>query len=116
MERTQVVELTVENFDEAVPSAQQPVLVDFWTPWCAPCRAMAPVVDTLAEVFAERLKVGKVNVDRHPELAANYGVMSIPTLALIQGGKLLKTWAGVQPQASLVRELVSLVPQETTHS
>jgi len=112
----QVVELTAENFAEYVLVAHQPTLVDFWAPWCAPCRLMAPVVDTLAEVFAGRLTVGKVNVDRHPELAARYGVTSIPTLALFQEGQLTKTWVGVQLQRDLVHGLTKLLSQQATRS
>lgn len=107
MEQTQVMELTADNFDDTVLTAPQPVLVDFWAPWCGPCRLMTPVVDALAELFAGRLIVGKVNVDRHPALAASYGVASIPTLKLFVNGDVAKTWVGVHDQHGLVRELAT---------
>jgi len=113
MERKQVVELTAENFEERVFGAH-PALVDFWAPWCAPCRLMAPVVDALAEIFAGRLIVGKVNVDRHAALAASYGVSSIPTLKLFVGGEVMRTWVGAHHQTQLVRELAKTLQSQAT--
>ena len=112
----QVVELTAEHFAEQILDAQQPMLVDFWASWCAPCRLMAPVVGALAETFADRLIVGKVNVDRYPDLAVQSGVRSIPTLMLFQHGILGHTWVGAQPQEYLVRELAHLLSHQATHS
>jgi len=114
MEQTQVVELTANNFDETVLTASQPVLVDFWAPWCAPCRLMTPVVDALAEIFTGRLIVGKVNVDRHPALAAPYGVTNIPTLKLFIGGEAVRTWVGAHYQEQLVRELAKALQSQAT--
>ncbi len=105
MEHLQTIELTTDNFEEAILTAAHPVLVDFWAPWCGPCRLMTPVVDALAEIFTGRLTIGKVNIDRHPALAAPYGVTSIPTLKLFIGGEVVKTWVGAYDQAQLVREL-----------
>ncbi len=105
MEQTQVVELTADNFDETVLTTPQPVLVDFWAPWCGPCRLMTPVVDALAEIFTGRMTIGKVNIDRHPALAAPYGVTSIPTLKLFIEGEVVRTWVGAHYQEQLVREL-----------
>lgn len=102
-----VVEFTAETFAADILDAQQPVLVDFWAPWCGPCRLMGPVVEALAEIFAGRLIVGKVNVDRHAQLAAHYDVRSIPTLKLFVNGDVAKTWVGVHDQNGLVRELAT---------
>ncbi|PIQ83431.1 MAG: thiol reductase thioredoxin [Candidatus Omnitrophica bacterium CG11_big_fil_rev_8_21_14_0_20_63_9] len=80
-------------------------MIDFWAPWCGPCRFMTPVVDALAEIFAGRLTIGKVNIDRHPALAAPYGVTNIPTLKLFIGREVVKTWVGAHDQEQLVREI-----------
>ena len=105
MDSLQVVELTQDNFQDTIQLAARPVLVNFRAPWCAPCRLMAPVVDALAEIFDGRLIVGKVNVDRHAQLASRYDIRSIPTLKLFVGGNVVRTWVGAHHQAQLVREL-----------
>ena len=79
--------LTNENFDKQVLGASKPVLVDFWAPWCAPCRMLAPAVEELAEEHTEEITVGKVNIDESPELAVRYRVSSIPTLIVFENGK-----------------------------
>ena len=116
MDSLQVVELTQDNFQDTIQLAARPVLVNFRAPWCAPCRLMAPVVDALAEIFAGRLIVGKVNVDRHPALAAAYGVMSIPTLKLFVGGAVVRTWIGAHDQEQLVRELTKALRSQAAKS
>lgn len=88
------IELTAENFDQAVLQAKEPVLVDFWATWCGPCRMLAPVVAELAEEKAGELTVGKVNVDEAPELAARFGIVSIPTLILFRNGESVKKTIG----------------------
>ena len=105
MTRTQIANVTAENFGKEVLESGQPTLVDFWAPWCEPCHAIAPLVDATAQAFAEQLKAAKVNVDDAPDLAARYEVMSIPTLKLFFGGEAAKTWVGTQPQEGFVREL-----------
>lgn len=102
-----VLKLTTENWGTEVLEAEQPVLVDFWPPWCAPCRALAPVVDQVAAEVAGRVKVGKVNVDDHGPLAAQYGVRSIPTLLVFRGGQLVERRVGAVPKGDLVRLLES---------
>ena len=85
-----VITITKENFEAEVLKSAQPVLLDFWAAWCGPCRMLSPVVDEVAEERTD-VKVGKVNVDEQPELAAEFGVMSIPALLLFENGKLLIT-------------------------
>ena len=100
-----VHEITAANFDTLVLQNEKPVLVDFWASWCGPCKMMGPVVDNLADEMADKLVVGKINVDEQPALAQKFGVMSIPTLALFQNGKLQKTALGFMPKQKLLEVL-----------
>ena len=99
------IHVTAASFDEEVRNSETPVLVDFWAPWCPPCRVIAPILDELAERHDGRLKVAKVNVDEHPELAAEFRVSGIPTLVLVEGGVASHTIVGARPLAVLEREL-----------
>lgn len=94
-------ELTTDNFQNEVLESDVPVLVDFWAPWCAPCRMIAPAVEELAGHFGEKAKVGKVNIDDHPAVAQNYGVMSIPTLLVFKGGQPVQQVVGAVPKAQI---------------
>lgn len=89
-----ITTLTKENFNETV-KAGRPVLVDFWASWCGPCRMVSPVIDQIAEEYAGKIHVGKVNVDEQGELAAEFAIVSIPTVILFKDGKELKKLIGV---------------------
>ena len=89
------VEITNVNFDEKVEGSSKPVLVDFWAEWCAPCRMLSPVVDEIADAYAGKAVVAKVNIDEQVELAQKFGVMSIPTLILFKDGKIEGRSVGV---------------------
>ncbi len=99
-----VITLTKDNFETEVLLSNQPVLVDFWASWCGPCRMLSPIVD---EIAAERtdIKVGKINVDEQPELASQFGVMSIPTLMVFRDGAAAGTSVGVVPKAKILSML-----------
>ena len=96
-----VVTITLENFENEVIKSEKPVLVDFWAPWCGPCRMLSPVVDEIAEENSN-IKVGKVNVDEQEELAMRFGIMSIPTLIVFKNGEVVKKTMGVQPKAAIL--------------
>ncbi len=93
--------VTSSNFEQEVVRAGQPVLVDFWAEWCGPCRVIAPVLDQVAEEFACRAAVRKVDVDAHQDLAGRYGIRSIPTLMVFKDGEPVETFTGVQSRATL---------------
>ena len=100
-----IIELTDGNFEQEVLKSELPVLVDFWAEWCAPCRMIAPVVEEIANEYAGRLKVGKLNVDYNPQTAMKYGIMSIPTLMLFHGGRVVDQIIGAVPKRVLVSKL-----------
>ena len=99
-----VIKITKDNFEAEVLKADKPVLLDFWATWCMPCQMLSPVIDQIADEQPS-IKVGKVNVDEEPELAASFGVMSIPTLVVMKDGKPAAKTMGVQPKASVLKLL-----------
>jgi len=96
-----LIHLTDTNFDEEVLKSEKPVLVDFWAPWCGPCKAIGPVVEELAAAYRDRVKVAKINIDENPKTATVYGVMSIPTLVLFKGGSIMEKLVGLVPKNRL---------------
>ena len=103
------VELTAGNFDQLVVKSSTPALVDLWAAWCGPCRMVAPLVEELAGTYQGRVTIGKLNVDEHPQVAAEYRVMNIPTLLLFKGGQEVDRIVGVQPKQELVRRIEKLL-------
>jgi thioredoxin 1 len=100
-----VLTITEENFEQEVINSEVPVLLDFWATWCAPCRVIAPTIESISDELTGKIKVGKVNVDEQPNLASAFRVMSIPTVTLTRGKTLLMQSIGVKPKEALKREI-----------
>jgi thioredoxin 1 len=103
MASADVTHVTDANFEQEVLKSSQPVLIDFWAPWCGPCKAIAPLVDELAKEYAGKLKVVKMNVDDNPETPARYGIRGIPNLLIIRNGQVKEQIVGAVPKGHLVR-------------
>ena len=99
-------EFTDANFQTEVLSSDKPVLVDFWAPWCGPCKMVGPIIDKLSKELAATVTIGKVNVDDNPGIAGAYGIQGIPTMILFKGGKPVATTSGFQPEPRL-REFIA---------
>ena len=104
-----IMEFTESNFDQEVVQSSTPVLVDMWAAWCGPCRMIGPVVEELAGTYQGKMKVGKLNVDDHPSVAAQFRIMNIPTLLIFKGGQEVDRIVGVVPKEELSRRVERIV-------
>ena len=104
------ITLTKTNFEAEVLKSDKPVLVDFWAPWCGPCRMLAPILAEIAEEKGDTVKVGKVNVDEEPELAAQYGITGIPAILLFKNGQVAATSVGFKPKSELEAFIATHAP------
>lgn len=104
-----VLAVSDDSFEREVLQSPTPVLIDFWAPWCAPCRAIGPVVEELAKEYDGKLKVVKMNVDDNPQTPSKYGVRGIPNLIVFQGGQVKEQIVGAVPKAQLVRAITTVV-------
>ena len=109
-EQVMEITLTKTNFEAEVLKSNKPVLVDFWAPWCGPCRMLAPILAEIAEEKADAVKVGKVNVDEEPDLAAKYGISGIPAILLFKNGQVAATSVGFKPKPELEAFIVTHAP------
>ena len=100
-----VIHLTKETFAQEVLNTSLPVLIDFWAPWCGPCRMVSPMIDQIAQELKDSAKVCKINIDEEPELASAFGVMSIPTLLVIQEGKVVDQSVGLKAKEQIKQML-----------
>jgi len=103
------IQLTDATFDQEVIKSVLPVLVDFWAPWCGPCKMIAPVIEELAKEYEGKVKVCKLNTDESPESASAYKISAIPTVLLFKGGKLVQELVGLQPKEEIKRRLDELI-------
>jgi thioredoxin 1 len=101
--------ITVDNFEAEVLKAGNPVLIDFWAPWCGPCRVISPVVEEMAEQYVGQLKVGKLNVDDHPAIAQQYGITGIPALLFFKDGAVVDTVVGAVPKNVLQKHVIDVL-------
>ena len=105
----EVAEVTDQNFEQEVLNADQPAIIDFWAEWCAPCRAIAPIIKELADQYGEQVKIVKMDIDAHPNTPGKYGVRAIPTVLAFKGGQVVDQLQGARPKAdfeAMVKKLV----------
>ncbi len=103
-----VIELTDASFDETINSSDVPVLVDFWAPWCGPCKMLSPVIDEIATEYAGKVKACKVNTDEHRDAAVEYAISAIPTIILFNGGQIDKKWVGMTTKQDITEAIDAL--------
>jgi thioredoxin 1 len=108
-ESANLMEFTTANWEQEVLKSDKPVLVDFWAPWCGPCRMLSPIVDRLATQFAGQVKVGKLNVDDEQEVAVKYGVMSIPRVFIFKNGEQKQSLLGLRSETELTQAVKSVL-------
>ncbi|OHB58067.1 MAG: thioredoxin [Planctomycetes bacterium GWF2_50_10] len=104
-----VIELTDAQFDDVVNGSEMPVLVDFWAPWCGPCKMLAPIVEDIANTYAGKAKVCKVNTDDNRDAAIEFGISAIPTIILFNGGQVAKKWVGLTNKKDIIAAIDELV-------
>lgn len=97
-------QINKDSFDQEVKNADKPVVIDFYAPWCGPCKMVAPILEEIAKERSD-IKIVKIDVDEEPDLARSHNVMSVPTLVLYQGGEVIKTWVGLRPKPVLLQEI-----------
>jgi thioredoxin 1 len=103
------ITLTDESFEKDVLQAAEPVLVDFWAPWCGPCRMLSPVIEELAKEYQGRLRVAKLNTDEHPHAPSRFRIAAIPTLLFFKGGKMVEQLVGVHPKSEIKKRIDTLL-------
>ena len=104
-----VIELSDASFDETVHKATEPVLVDFWAPWCGPCKMLTPIIEQVADEFAGKAKVCKLNTDQARDTAVEFGISAIPTVILFKGGQIQKKWVGLTSKKELSDNISKLL-------
>jgi thioredoxin 1 len=104
-----ITNLTSDTFKDAVATASTPLLVDFWAPWCGPCKAIAPVLDELANEFDGKVSIAKVNIDENEAIAAEFGIRAIPTMLIFKGGRVIEQIVGLLPKAALKTKLAAQI-------
>ncbi len=104
-----VLHLTDADFDKEVTNSILPVLVDFWAPWCGPCRMLAPVIEQIAQKYSNKIRVGKINIDENPAVTGRFGILSIPTLIFFKEGKEVERMIGAMPEPALSAKIEELL-------